>query len=106
MSPLLSTWAVPSEHPAFPGHFPGNPIVPGVVLLDRVLGLLQAQETAQGNRSVQGWTVSQVKFLSPVGPGDVLSFEFAPDTRGGWRFVVHAEGGRQVASGGAVPAFS
>jgi 3-hydroxymyristoyl/3-hydroxydecanoyl-(acyl carrier protein) dehydratase len=31
---------IPADHPALPGHFPGNPIVPGVVLLDEVLSAL------------------------------------------------------------------
>ena len=30
----------PLDHPCYAGHFPGNPIVPGVVLLDLVVGAL------------------------------------------------------------------
>jgi len=30
----------PLNHPCYTGHFPGNPIVPGVVLLDLVVGAL------------------------------------------------------------------
>ena len=33
---------VPADHPALPGHFPGRPIVPGVLLLDRVIAAVLA----------------------------------------------------------------
>ena len=38
-------WTVPPDHPAFVGHFPGTPILPGVMLLDTVL---HAIATANG----------------------------------------------------------
>ncbi|MEZ5703627.1 MAG: hypothetical protein R3E42_19225 [Burkholderiaceae bacterium] len=90
-------WSVPERHPAFAGHFPGHPILPGVVLLDRVV--MVAQTLAGEAGLAKGWAVSQTKFLSPVGPGEKLVFVLTSDARGGWRFVVLAQGERQVASG-------
>lgn len=98
MTRLDRTWQVPAEHPAFAGHFPGYPIVPGVVLLDRVLQLAQAQ---LGN-TVGGWRVKQVKFLKPCGPLDELRFELQFDVRedsvGTWLFSVRTSD-HEVASG-------
>jgi len=53
---------IPSMHPALRGHFPGNPMVPGVVLLERVA---QALERIWGLRLS---ALSQVKFLCPLRP--------------------------------------
>ncbi len=33
---------IPADHPALPGHFPGRPIVPGVLLLDHVVAAVLA----------------------------------------------------------------
>lgn len=98
MSEVRSIWQVPPDHPAFAGHFPGNPIVPGVVLLDHALRLAQAQTGGHD----QVWTVAQAKFLSPVGPGESLCFAMTPSATGGWRFTVRAEN-RDVASGSLMP---
>ena len=98
MSAHRFVWSVPEDHPAFAGHFPGRPIVPGVVLLDRAVLLAQA---LVGNE-VGEWTVSQAKFLSPVGPGEAVAFELNADSRGGWRFVARAAD-RDVASGSLAP---
>lgn len=55
---------VPADHPSLPGHFPGRPIVPGVLLLDRVLEALQRRT---GRASAR---VSQVKFVSALRPDE------------------------------------
>jgi 3-hydroxyacyl-[acyl-carrier-protein] dehydratase len=65
------TFAVPADHPAFAGHFPGMPVLPGAALLDAVLHLLEedlALDPAQ-------WQITTAKFLQPVRPGDVLVVE-------------------------------
>lgn len=60
-----ATFVIPADHPSLPGHFPGTPVVPGVVVLDHVL---QASEQWQGRRlSARG--LKQVKFHSPLLPG-------------------------------------
>ena len=78
------------EHPAFDGHLPGAPVLPGVVLLSEVL-------RAAGARQADGWRVEQAKFLGPVGPGSRLEIELVPHADG-WRFDVR-DGARAVASG-------
>lgn len=55
---------IPADHPAFAGHFPGTPIVPGVVLLDAVLHAI----TIDSGLDITTWQISSVKFLSPLKP--------------------------------------
>jgi 3-hydroxymyristoyl/3-hydroxydecanoyl-(acyl carrier protein) dehydratase len=60
-----TTLRVDPGHPALPGHFPGMPVVPGVVVLDLVL---QAAERHSGaHLPVTG--LSQAKFAAPLLPG-------------------------------------
>lgn len=61
---------VPHDHPAYAGHFPGRPILPGVVLLDLCA---RALEAAHGC-TVTG--VAQAKFLSPLTPGEALMLDY------------------------------
>ena len=91
-------WAVPADHPAFAGHFPGRPIVPGVVLLDRAI--LFAEQLRGG--SPGPWQVGNAKFFSPVGPGEILTFSLATKTSGSIAFSVRA-GERNIASGSLTP---
>lgn len=56
---------IDASHPALPGHFPGDPVVPGVVLLERVVA---ASRRAFG-MEVTG--LPQVKFLHPLRPDEI-----------------------------------
>lgn len=66
--------AVATDHPAFAGHFPSTPVVPGVVLLDHSL---RSIATHLGCTSDPRWRIANVKFLSPVRPGEPLALEVA-----------------------------
>ena len=87
-------FTIPVDHPALPGHFPGHPIVPGVVLLDHALQHIGA---AQG-RSLDACKISSAKFLSPAAPGEPLDVAFDTTASGAIRFSIRA-GERDVASG-------
>ncbi|MGP1628437.1 MAG: 3-hydroxyacyl-ACP dehydratase FabZ family protein [Giesbergeria sp.] len=63
-----------ADHPVFAGHFPGQPIVPGVLLLDWA----QAAIEAQLGHSVQALT--EAKFHSPATPFDALELDFEVGT--------------------------
>lgn len=92
-------WLVPAEHPAFAGHFPGNPIVPGVVLLDRAILFAEAMLARPG----LNWQVGNAKFFSPVRPEEALTFALTTKPSGAISFTVRADG-RDVASGSLTPA--
>jgi 3-hydroxymyristoyl/3-hydroxydecanoyl-(acyl carrier protein) dehydratase len=92
------SWSVPLDHPAFAGHFPGQPIVPGVVLLDQAI--LFAEKFLAC--AALNWQVGNAKFLSPVLPGEVLTYVFNQKPSGAIAFSVQAAG-RSVASGSLTP---
>ena len=59
-----ATVRIPADHPALPGHFPGRPIVPRVVLLQCVLD--EAERWLGKALSVR--TLPQAKFATPLLP--------------------------------------
>jgi len=85
------------DHPAFAGHFPGQPLLPGVLLLAHVLEVALADPALAG-RIGTAPRLSSAKFLSPVRPGDriEMSFDSTSDLRVG--FEVRC-GDRVAASG-------
>jgi 3-hydroxyacyl-[acyl-carrier-protein] dehydratase len=87
-------WGVPTDLPAFAGHFPGNPIVPGVVLLDHALFRAQTLWGHEGGF----WHVTKAKFLSPVRPGELLRFKLEITPHSSIRFDIFSND-RAVASG-------
>jgi 3-hydroxymyristoyl/3-hydroxydecanoyl-(acyl carrier protein) dehydratase len=58
------------DHPVFAGHFPGHPIVPGVLLLDWAQAAIEAQ-LGQCIRAL-----AEAKFHSPATPTDLLELDF------------------------------
>jgi beta-hydroxyacyl-ACP dehydratase FabZ len=71
------------NEPFFQGHFPGNPIMPGVLILEAmaqvggVLALLSMPGPLedQSKRSLYFMSIDKVKFRKPVLPGDQIVFE-------------------------------
>jgi 3-hydroxyacyl-[acyl-carrier-protein] dehydratase len=57
-----ASFSLPVDHPCLPGHFPGEPVVPGVVLLEAALA-------AMGVDPAQPRALAWVKFLRPLLPG-------------------------------------
>ncbi len=69
---------VAADHPAFAGHFPGQPLLPGALLLAEVLEAIRSRPALAarlGPRPV----LAAAKFLSPVRPGAVLTIDLQPD---------------------------
>lgn len=73
----------PADHPAALGHFPGNPVIPGAVLLDESL---RAIESGLDLR-LSPCRVKSVKFIAPVRPGDRVVIEFSRSAAGAIHFT-------------------
>lgn len=70
---IVETVRVAADHPSLPGHFPGNPIVPGVVLLDRIAAAIERVHDARFAR------IDSVKFLAPLRPEQDAELRIARD---------------------------
>ena len=79
---------IPVDHAAFTGHFPGNPVLPGVTILEYVVRAYPGQ--------TKGFKV--VKFLKPVRPGVALRIEFGAQKTNSQTFCV-TSGGAVVCEG-------
>ncbi len=62
----------------FQGHFPGHPIMPGVLIIEamaQIAGVLAFQSGGSGGRPVYFMSIERAKFRKPVVPGDQLRIE-------------------------------
>ena len=93
MSKLVAL-EIAADHPSFPGHFPGRPILPGVVLLDEALRRIEADCKLDLARCL----IAAVKFQGIVHPGDALLLEHESGPDGTVRFTIRSAG-NPVATG-------
>lgn len=76
------------DHPASQGHFPGDPIIPGAVLLSETLQVIEAGLGAR----LAPFQVTSAKFPHPTRPGDRVSIEISRTPGGGVRFACTVRG--------------
>ena len=60
------------NHPSLPGHFPGEPIVPGVVILDEILAAV-----SEWRAHCRATVIQSVKFLWPLKPEQPFTIRLA-----------------------------
>ncbi len=92
----LTTLTIGAAHPALAGHFPGAPVLPGVVLLDEIVRV--AESGSGSNR----WRIAAAKFVRPVRAGETLRLAQERRPNGSIRFSV-LRGGEPVAHAVLVP---
>ena len=92
-TPVQLAHAVPADHPAFAGHFPGQPLLPGALILAEVMEAVQ-RVPALVARLGSHPTLAAAKFLVPVRPGSMLSIDLQPEPGAarGVRFDVRCDG--------------
>ena len=89
---------VSNNEPYFQGHFPGNPIMPGVLILEAMIqtgNLLPAEVSTDSKKDYVGYvtTIDKVRFKKPVVPGDhlYLTVSILNKISTTWRFTGKAD---------------
>ncbi|RLB22629.1 MAG: 3-hydroxyacyl-[acyl-carrier-protein] dehydratase FabZ [Deltaproteobacteria bacterium] len=97
---------VTANEPFFQGHFPGNPIMPGVLIVEamaQVGGVLARLSVPgameeEGEANIYFMAMDKVKFRRPVIPGDQIRFELEALRTGSrvWKMAGKAFVGRDL----------
>jgi len=92
-----------AEEPFFRGHFPGDPLVPGVILTE-ALAQTAGIAAGQPGRGFRLTAIKGMKFLRAVRPGDLLTLRARKIAAVGglWQFEVSARVGEDTVADGVV----
>jgi beta-hydroxyacyl-ACP dehydratase FabZ len=96
------------NEPFFQGHFPGNPIMPGVLVIEAmaqvggILARLSVPESMEkkGDNAIYFLAIDKVKFRKPIVPGDQILFELTAMRKGSriWKMKGKAMVNKKVAA--------
>ena len=103
---IVAVKNVSPDEPYFPGHFPGHPVMPGVLILEalaQAAGVLVWESVPPEERNFILYLVGveRTRFKQPVYPGDRLELtaKLTARRRNFWRFDATAEvDGRLIAT--------
>ena len=95
---------VSNNEPFFVGHFPGNPVMPGVLIIEAlaqsaaILALAEVKSERQRMFMLTG--IERARFRRPVVPGDQLDMEVTVIRRRGplWKMRAEARVGGEIAA--------
>jgi 3-hydroxymyristoyl/3-hydroxydecanoyl-(acyl carrier protein) dehydratase len=90
MNPVVDL-SIPATHPSLRGHFPANPVVPGVVILD-----LLAENILMLWPGYRISAIIQVKFLAPLSPETRFQLSWSAIANDQIDFHCEAKGRRLV----------
>ena len=102
-----------AEEPHFAGHFPGHPIMPGVLIAEALaqtsgllIGLTEMATASAAPAAPKAFflAVTNIKFTHPAKPGDTLVLKATSDRNFGtlFRFNVEATAGRNLIASGSL----
>ena len=83
-----------ADHPSLAGHFPGHPVVPGVVMLGAIMNAIREMT----KEHIEFVGMPSAKFMSPLNPGEPLTIELDQQGDGATEFTC-TTGSRLIASG-------
>jgi 3-hydroxyacyl-[acyl-carrier-protein] dehydratase len=93
---LIARKMVSRNEPHFNGHFPGHPVMPGVLIIEALAqaGALLAAQTVgfdPEKQVIYFMAIDKARFRKPVVPGDLLMLEVTPLRKGGAIWKLHGE---------------
>ena len=88
------TVTIGADHPSLAGHFPGHPVVPGVVMLGEIMNAIREMAKEQ----IEFVGMPSAKIMSPLNPGEPLTIRLDQQGDGATEFTC-TTGSRLIASG-------